>query len=107
MLLFQPAANARQSATLTVSATVRPSCRFLVETTDARVACGRKDLRSLRASTTGGTRLAGITVDRPAIARAGGEIRFVIPVAVGLVAAREIASVRQSAPAPIIVTFDF
>jgi hypothetical protein len=113
VFIFEPAAHAQPSAILAVSATVRPSCRFVVETgadgqqiPAARVSCGRKALRSLRTSA-GGMQLTGIAVDAPAPARASGELRFVVPTAVALVAARTLTTVRESATPVAIVTFEF
>jgi hypothetical protein len=104
------------TAAMQVGAAVHPQCRITVDeatTVDPQspavhVTCGRSALQALRVTSRLGATMLPVTASENGNLRAGGEVVFVVPNALTIVASR--VPFVASAPAPhdpVVVTLDF
>ena len=115
-LVWNAVAVTAQTASMTVSATVRPSCRVTVEpaaadesgSTRVALACGHPALRTLRVSTDSRQPLVrAAMIDRDA--QAWREMHFIMPHAVAVLASGTPRALPAEPPRRevVTVTFDF
>jgi len=104
-------------ASMHVGATVAPTCRISVEapadaagsTPALRVACGRRSLRSLRVSSNDGVAVHQLATSATITTlRAGGEVVFMAPRSVPIVASLAPSFAADTiASQPVVFTLDF